>query len=412
VSPIIAALDQPDVLLQRETGPTVALSLVDAFCQVPDPRKARGIRHGVLAILLLGACAVLTGARSFAAIAEYSHDTGRTILDTLGVGAVVPHESTIRRVLQDLDPGAVEAAMRSWALAQLADRPPPEGVPAREQRQVLAVDGKTVRGAHIPTSDTGAEADTDAGARAYRQPHLVSVLDHAGGVVLGQVQVEAKSNEIGAFTTLLDDLDLTDVLITADAAHTNRNHADYLHKRGGHYLFTAKLNQPTLLRRLRALPWKQVGVAARERGRGHGRVETRTISVVSLHPIPDLGGEFFPYAAQAIRVVRRRRPLGSRKWTTVTVYAITSLTATQADPVLLARWLRGHWAIEALHWVRDVSFDEDRSQVRTSNGPQIMAALRNLVITALRLAGHTNIAAALRHHARDPHRPLATYKIT
>jgi predicted transposase YbfD/YdcC len=172
------------------------------------------------------------------------------------------------------------------------------------------------------------------------------------------------------------------------------------------------LNQPTLLRRLRALPWKQIGVAGRERGRGHGRVETRSIAVVSLHPRPDPGGEFFPHAAQAIKVVRRRRALGSRKWTTVTVYAITSLTAMQADPVLLARWLRGHWAIEALHWVRDVSFDEDRSQVHTSNGPQVMAALRNLVITALRLLGITNIAQALRHHARDPQRPLTTYKIT
>ena len=95
----------------------------------------------------------------------------------------------------------------------------------------------------------------------------------------------------------------------------------------------------------------------------------------------------------------------------MTVYAITSLTALQANPVLLARWLRGHWAIEALHWVRDVSFDEDRSQVRTSNGPQVMAALRNLVITALRLAGITNIPQALRRQARDPHRPLVTYKI-
>jgi predicted transposase YbfD/YdcC len=266
-----------------------------------------------------------------------------------------------------------------------------------------------VRGAHIATS-----TDTDAGSGGggYRQPHLVSVLDLASGVVLGQVKVAEKSSEIAAFTTLLDDLDLTDVLITADAVHTNRHHADYLHQRGGHYLLTAKLNQPTLLRRLRALPWKQIGVAGRERGRGHGRVETRQVSVVSLHPCPDLGGEFFPHAAQAIKVVRRRRALGSRKWTTVTVYAITSLTAAQADPMLLARWLRGHWAIEALHWVRDVTFDEDRSQVRTSNGPQIMAALRNLVITALRLAGVTNIAAALRHHARDPHRPLVTYKIT
>ena len=414
VSPIVAALDHPEVTLDRETVPAVALSLVDAFAQVPDPRNARGIRHGVTAILLLGACAVLTGARSFAAIAEYAHDTGRTILDTLGVGAVVPHACTIRRVLSDLDPAAVEAAMRAWVQAQLAQTPEPDGVPAREQRQVLAVDGKTVRGAHISTSTADADAGTDAGTDAggYRQPHLVSALDQASGAVLGQVAVDEKGNEIAAFTTLLNTLDLTDVLITADAAHTNRNHAHYLHERGGHYLLSAKLNQPTLLRRLRALPWTRIGVAARERGRGHGRVETRTISVVSLHPCPDGGSEFFPHAAQAIKVVRRRRALGSRKWTTVTVYAITSLTAHQADPVLLARWLRGHWSIEALHWVRDVSFDEDRSQIRTGNGPQIMAALRNLVITALRLAGVTNIAAALRHHARDPHRPLATYKIT
>jgi predicted transposase YbfD/YdcC len=413
VFPIVAALDHLEVALDRETVPTVALSLVDALGEVPDPRKARGIRHDVLAILLLGACAVLTGARSFAAIGEYAHDTGRAILDRLGVGAVVPHASTIRRVLQDLDPDAVDAAMRSWALAQLADQPPSEGVPVRELRRVLALDGKTVRGAHIRTdTDTDTDTDTGAGAGGYRQPHLVSVLDQASGVVLGQVAVAAKSSEVAAFTTLLDNLDLSDVLITADAAHTNRDHADYLHEHGGHYLLTAKGNQPTLLRRLRALPWKQIGVAARERGRGHGRVETRTISVVSLDPCPDQGGEFFPHAAQAIKVVRRRRALTNRKWTTVTVYAITSLTAVQTDPVLLARWLRGHWAIEALHWIRDVSFDEDRSQVRTSNGPQIMAALRNLVVNTLRLAGVTNIAAALRHHSRDPHRPLTTYKIT
>jgi hypothetical protein len=107
---------------------------------------------------------------------------------------------------------------------------------------------------------------------------------------------------------------------------------------------TVKANQPRLLARLRALPWAQIGVAARERARGHGRIETRTISVVSLEPCPDLGREFFPHAAQAIRLVRRRRPLrpGGR-WKTVTVYAITSLTVFQADPVLLAGWIRGHW---------------------------------------------------------------------
>src|SRR4051794_6880262 len=176
--------------------------------------------------MLLGACAVLTGARSFAAIAEYAHDAGRAILDLLGVAAVAPHASTIRRVLQDLDPDAVQAAMRTWALAQLADRPAPDGVPVREQRQVLALDGKTVRGAHIPTStdtstDTGSATGSAPGGGGYRQPHLVSVLDQGGGVALGQVTVAEKSSEVAAFPPLLDDLALTDVLVTADAAHTN-----------------------------------------------------------------------------------------------------------------------------------------------------------------------------------------------
>jgi DDE_Tnp_1-associated/Transposase DDE domain len=242
VSPIIAALDHAEATLGPDTVPTVALSLVEAFCEVPDPRQARGIRHGVQSILLLGACAVLTGARSFAAIGEYAHDTGRIILDRLDIGGIVPHGSTIRRVLQHLDPDAVEAAMRSWTLAQLADQPRPDGVPVREQRHVLALDGKTLRGAHVPTisatdtsTDSSTDSSTDIGDGGYRQPHLVSVLDQASGVVLGQVAVAEKGSEVGAFTTLLDELDLTDVLITADAAHTNRNHAEYLHERGGHY---------------------------------------------------------------------------------------------------------------------------------------------------------------------------------
>jgi hypothetical protein len=296
VSPIVAALDQPEASLDREAVPRVALSLVEAFAEIPDPRHARGIRHGVLAIVLLGACAVLTGARSFAAIAEYAHDTGRAILDLLGVGTVVPHACTIRRVLQDLDPDAVEAAMRTWALAQLADRPAPDGVPVREQRQVLALDGKTVRGAHIATSTATSTAtsaatstDTDAGSGGggYRQPHLVSVLDLASGVVLGQVTVAEKSSEIAAFTTLLDDLDLTDVLITADAVHTNRHHADYLHQRGGHYC-QAPGSMEAELSPADALPVGPVGVVERLVLRGWDEPELAVQAPVVV-PVDVLG---------------------------------------------------------------------------------------------------------------------------
>ena len=303
VSPIVAVLEQADlpVLESGDCAGTagVALSLVEAFERVPDPRRARGIRHGLVPLLVVAACAVLTGARSFAAIGEYARDKGRLVLDTLGVDGEVAHAATIRRILVDLDPGGLQKAITAWSVGRAAagDRPP-AGTPVRELRRVIAVDGKTVRGA----------ADAEG-----RQPHLVAALDQHTGAVLAQTAVEEKSSEIAAVPVVLDGLDITDAVITADALHVQRSHADYLHGRGAHYLLPVKANQPTLLRRLRALPWAAIGVAARERCRGHGRVETRTIAVVSLDPLPDFGdGEFYPHAAQAVRIVRRRRSLRGR----------------------------------------------------------------------------------------------------
>jgi predicted transposase YbfD/YdcC len=168
-----------------------------------------------------------------------------------------------------------------------------------------------------------------------------------------------------------------------------------------------KRNQPHLHARLAALPWRDVPLASETRERGHGRTEHRTLKVTAV-----AAGLGFPHAAQAVRVVRRRRLStrnGKKKWSRETVYAITSLTAVQVSPAGLAGIIRGHWAIEdRLHWIRDVTYDEDRSQIRTGNGPRIMAALRNLAITILRLTGHASIAAALRHHARRPGRPIQT----
>jgi len=114
-----------------------------------------------------------------------------------------------------------------------------------------------------------------------------------------------------------------------------------------------------------------------------------------------------------IQVTRKTHDLHARRWRSTIVYAITSLAHQQASPARLADILRGHWQIEnGLHWVRDVTFGEDASRVRTGTAPQVLACLRNLVIGALSRAGPVNIAAALRHHARDPRRPLATLGIT
>jgi hypothetical protein len=141
--------------------------------------------------------------------------------------------------------------------------------------------------------------------------------------------------------------------------------------------------------------------------RGHGRVEVRTLKAVSVNRFG------FPHAAQVLQVTRKTRALQApRRFKTVIVYAVTSLPFEQASPARLADLLRGHWAIEALHYLRDVTFAEDASQVRSGSGPHVMATLRNLVIGVLCQAGPVNVAAALRRHARDPHRPLATLGIT
>ncbi|MEZ0074121.1 ISAs1 family transposase [Planotetraspora sp. GP83] len=147
----------------------------------------------------------------------------------------------------------------------------------------------------------------------------------------------------------------------------------------------------------------------RSSDRAHGREERRALKVVSVK-----AGLLFPHAVQAIQVKRQVRGIAAgRKWRTVTVYAITSLPVFQAGPADLATWIRGHWTIEnKLHWVRDVTYGEDHSQVRTGNAPRAMATLRNLAISALRLTGVDNIAKAIRHLARDATRPLAILGIT
>jgi hypothetical protein len=135
-------------------------------------------------------------------------------------------------------------------------------------------------------------------------------------------------------------------------------------------------------------------------------VEIRRLQVTTV------AGLDFPHATQAIRITRRVRSLRSPRWRVVTVYAVTSLTAAQAGPARLADWIRGHWDIEALHHIRDVTFAEDASQVRTGTAPRAMASLRNLAVGILRAHGHRNIAAALRRNARDATRPLALLGIT
>lgn len=358
---------------------------------MPDPRRARGRRHPLVFILALAACAVLAGAKSLAAIAEWAADAPPDLLVRLGgtirepdTGPAAPAEATVRRILQRLDGDALDAAVGTW----LADRArAPEA-----SRPALAVDGKTVRGA--------VRADGT-------QVHLLAAMD-GNGLVLAQREVDAKSNEITAFRPLLAPLDLTGTVVTFDALHSQIQHARFLTEdKNAHYIALIKGNHPTLHRLLKALPWRDVPLLDKTRATAHGRDEIRRIKTATVAKLP------FPHASQALQIVRRRRTTTIGKVSLERVYAVTSLAAEQADAAEIARRVRQHWGIEnKIHYVRDVTYGEDTSRVRTDTAPRAMATLRNLAIGALRLTGHTNIAAGLRHHARDTTRPLTALGIT
>ena len=372
-------LDAPVTL-----APDQCRSLLDGLASITDPRQRRGRRHA------LGA--VLAGARSLVAIGEWAADAPQPVLAALWVRGDPlrgvyrpPGEATVRRVLARVDPDALDLVLGRW----LADQQPP---PAWSARRAVAVDGKTLRG---------------SGHHPNPQVHLLAVIDHTSRAVLAQADVDGKTNEIARFRPLLDGLDLTDTVITADALHTQREHAQWLVAvKHAAYLLIVKGNQPTLHQQLKVLPWRDIPVADHTRDRGHGRAEIRRLQVTTV------AGLDFPHAAQAIRITRRVRPLTSRRWRTVTVYAVTSLTAAQTSPGRLADWIRGHWGIEALHHIRDTTFAEDASQVRTGNAPRAMASLRNLAIGILHAHGHRNIAAALRRNGRDATRVLPLLGIT
>jgi predicted transposase YbfD/YdcC len=340
--------------------------LLDLLAQVPDPRKRRGRRHPLAGLLAVGIAAVIAGSRSFAAIGQWAADAGPEALAVLGAARGPAEESTFRRAFALVNADMLDRVLGAWLWTRAVQA---------GGRLVIAIDGKTVRGAKNKTG---------------KAPHLVAVL--------GQVAVDEKSNEIPAVRELLKAFtDLAGAVFTIDAMHTQQDTAQAILSRGAGYVMTVKANMPTLYRQLKKLPWTAVPAVSAV-STGHGRRARRTIKAV-------LAPAWIGFAGAAQVAQLRRTVTRNGKKTVEVVYLITS--DRDADPATLAAWVRGHWEIEnCLHWVRDVTYQEDKSLVRTGNAPRVMASLRSLAISLLRLDGHINIAAANRHHARDPQRTL------
>jgi predicted transposase YbfD/YdcC len=377
--PVVAVSPVPvvvEVLGQRivELDDPFASGLLDVLRAVPDPRDRRGRRYQLWSLLAVAILATAAGMRSFAGIATWIRTAPEQVLAELGLGARRPSEKTFRTLFARLDAADLDRRLGGH-FTRLAE----EEVEAGDVIAV-ALDGKTVRGARL------------TGGRA---PHLISAFAHRARLVLGQLAVAVKSNEIPAVRALLRTLGMTTLLVTVDAMHTQVATAKLIcGTLKSHYLMVAKDNQPGLLARIKAQPWSKVPVVHRDTDPkpSHGRIETRLLKVLTVPR-----GIGFPYARQIIEITRERVVISTGKRSVEIIYAICSMPFEQAPPRLLAQWLRGHWGIEnSVHHVRDVTWDEDRSTVRTGTAPQVMATLRNTAMGLHRLHGADNIAEACR----------------
>lgn len=372
------AKEQAEVLLTE----AALHSLAELFEAVPDPRRAHGLRYDLPFLLGCLVAALLCNCDGTEAVAQWCRDHRPLLRRVFGPRLfLTPSGSLYRWLLPQLDACALERVLGSWVQATTA-------APVDEP---LALDGKTVRGAR---------------SGEQTAPHLLAFVTHRSQETFWQVRVDEKTNEIPVAQAVLPALPIKHRVCTADALHTQTDFMRVIHAQQAETVLTVKGNQPILYTDLAtyfADPQAHY-VEAQTVDRRRGRLEVRTIKVsteMNAYLAPR-----WPYVAQVAQLTRSVTK--ASKTSTEVVYLITTLSPTKASPQRLLALNRGHWSIEnRSHYVRDVSFGEDRSRLRTGHAPQIMAALRNLVITLIHRSGSSQITATRRHFASYPHQALA-----
>jgi len=364
--------------------------LLDVLAEIPDFRQPQGRRHPLHAILALSVCAMLCGYRSYGAIAEWGRNYGKSLTQALGfTHQKSPCAATLHTILRYVNKDEVEEKLGRWAEGVLASV-----APTAPALSGVAIDGKSLRG-----------------SRKQGAPgaHLLAALGHRLGLTVAQTAVADKTNEITAVHALLESLVLVGKVVTVDALLTQRDVAQVIIEGGGDYVMVVKGNQPALHEEI-AQVFEEPKLVAETIVRsttldgGHGRIEQRRLSASTVLE----GYSQWPGLKQVFAVERVVTIKKSGDKRAEVVYGVTSVGRERAGAEQLLELVRHHWHIEnQLHWVRDVTFDEDRSQVRSGNIPQVMAALRNTAIGIMRLAGETNIAAACRRFAAQPWSALA-----
>jgi predicted transposase YbfD/YdcC len=368
-------------------------SLYAHLRQVKDWRARRGRRYELAVILTALVLAKMAGEDTPSGIAAWARERVALFDEVFGLPRLaMPSHNTYRRALKralrlaDLE-RELDAYVQTW---------PEVGTEVR-----LTLDGKTLRG-------TIAFGET-------RGVHLLAAYLPGLGVVLFQVAVDTKTNEIGAAPQVLKMLDLQGKIVTGDAMFAQRALSLLIVQAGGDYVWTVKDNQSQLKTDIEQLFANDQGCVpgfspapmdfrtARTVNSGHGRIETRTLTTSSL--LAETCD--WPGAQQVFKLERKAEIVAHGQTRAEVVYGITSLTAVAADPARLLTIVREHWGQEnGLHYRRDVTFHEDAGRTLDWTVAEAIAILNNLVLALLLRGGHMNAAQRRRHYAAHPDEAL------